>query len=527
MHLIVVNHLDSWPFDIPGTTAVAASRYLTDPIYSVDPGVRVINLCRAGRYQGRGYYVSLLAEARGHQPRPSVRTLEDVRLPAMVTRLDADLREAIQREFASVDSAIFELNGYFGRDPAEAHDAICARLFAAIDAPLFRAVFERRTDGWRLTSLRLVSPLEVPSQHRPLLLEALTQYVSGSTRPRKRSTQPGVAILYSADEPNPPSNAEALSKLVAAAGTLGMRAEVITRHDIGRLREFDALFIRDTTNVNHFTYEFARQAAADGLIVVDDPDSIVKCTNKVYLNELMAQHRIPVPKTLMVHRDNASHIVSTLGLPCILKAPDSAFSLGVSKMTSEAEVMAKVSALLNDSELLIAQEYLPTAYDWRIGVLDGRPLYACKYYMAPGHWQVVKRERNTLVGEGATAAVAVSEVPSNVIRTAVRAASLIGDGLYGVDLKESGDQCYLIEVNDNPNIDAGNEDGVLKDALYREIMGHFCRRIGERHGIGSSVRAPAFEGYANVGGLAGPLTVAGHAGYAGQPGTAAFNGGHA
>ena len=57
----------------------------------------------------------------------------------------------------------------------------------------------------------------------------------------------------------------------------------------------------------------------------------------------------------------------------------------------------------------------------------------------------------------------------------------IGDGLYGVDLKQSGDHCYLSEVNDNPNIDADNEDGVMKDALYREIMGYFRRRIDERH----------------------------------------------
>jgi glutathione synthase/RimK-type ligase-like ATP-grasp enzyme len=61
----------------------------------------------------------------------------------------------------------------------------------------------------------------------------------------------------------------------------------------------------------------------------------------------------------------------------------------------------------------------------------------------------------------------------------VRAANLIGDGLYGVDLKQVGRECYVIEVNDNPNIDAGTEDAVLKDALYREVMGVFLRRITE------------------------------------------------
>jgi glutathione synthase/RimK-type ligase-like ATP-grasp enzyme len=74
----------------------------------------------------------------------------------------------------------------------------------------------------------------------------------------------------------------------------------------------------------------------------------------------------------------------------------------------------------------------------------------------------------------------VGEAPTKVVRTALKAANLIGDGMYGVDVKQIGNRCYIIEVNDNPNVDAGNEDGVLKDALYREVMGVFLKRIEER-----------------------------------------------
>ena len=128
---------------------------------------------------------------------------------------------------------------------------------------------------------------------------------------------------------------------------------------------------------------------------------------------------------------------------------------------------------------MIAQEWLPTAFDWRVGIFDRRALYVCKYFMAPGHWQVIKREADRKL-EGSTTAMTVGEAPENVVKTALRAANLIGDGFYGVDIKESNNQCYVMEVNDNPNVDGGNEDGVLKDALYREIMGVFLRRIQER-----------------------------------------------
>ena len=82
--------------------------------------------------------------------------------------------------------------------------------------------------------------------------------------------------------------------------------------------------------------------------------------------------------------------------------------------------------------------------------------------------------------EGRTIALAVGEAPEIVVNTAVRAANLIGSGLYGVDVKQVGNRCYVMEVNDNPNIDAGNEDQVLGDALYREVMGVFARSIAER-----------------------------------------------
>jgi len=181
----------------------------------------------------------------------------------------------------------------------------------------------------------------------------------------------------------------------------------------------------------------------------------------------------------MVHRDNVDQIIPILGLPCILKQPDSAFSLGVAKIHSREALPAALDALFAKSALVIAQEWLPTQFDWRVGILDRSPFYVCKYMMALGHWQVINREIDRKL-EGSTIALSVGEAPDVVVKTALKAANLIGDGLYGVDLKQVRDECYVIEVNDNPNVDAGNEDGILKDALYREVMGVFLRRIHER-----------------------------------------------
>ena len=482
-NLIVVNNPRDWPLDIPGVAVVPARAYLTDPAYGSDHTARVFNLCRSYRYQTLGYYVSLLAEARGHKPLPRSNTIEDLQSQNMVRLLTEDLDGLIQKSLAPIKSDTFELSIYFGRNAASRHEQLSRQLFNLLHAPLLRAEFERRGQHWRIRSVRSIAASDIPPPQQEFALQATTEYFTGRRRRTTKRIAPryNLAILHDPGNPEPPSNVRALQKFEKAAQALGMHAEFITKADYGRLTEFDALFIRETTFPNHYTFRFSRRAAAEGLVVIDDPDSILKCNNKVYLAEILARHRIPAPKTLLVHRDNVKQIVPALGLPCVLKQPDSSFSLGVEKVKSEQELQARITGLLDKSELIVAQEFLPTEFDWRVGILDRRPLFVAKYFMVPGHWQIIRHgdDKHDYV-EGKTEALSVGEAPDRVVKMALRAANLIGDGFYGVDIKQVGKRLYVIEINDNPNVDAGNEDSVLKDALYREVMGVFLKRIEAR-----------------------------------------------
>jgi glutathione synthase/RimK-type ligase-like ATP-grasp enzyme len=478
--LIVVSNPRDWPLAVPGVSVVPARAYLTDPAYGGDRYARVFNLCKSYRYQSLGYYVSLLAEARGHKPLPRANTIEDLQSRNMVRLLTEGLDELIQKSLAPIKSDAFELSIYFGHNVASRHETLSRQLFNLLQAPLLRAEFERRGQHWRIRSVRPIAASDIPPQHQEFAVQATTEYFMGHRRRTRKRAVPryDLAILHDPDNPEPASNPRAMQKFEKAAQAQGMHVEFITKADFGRLTEFDALFIRDTTFVNHYTYRFSRRAAAEGLVVIDDPDSILKCNNKVYLAEILARHRLPAPKTLLVHRDNVDRIIPALALPCVLKQPDSSFSVGVVKVESEEELPARVNALLDKSELIIAQEYLPTEFDWRVGILDRRPLFVAKYFMVPGHWQIIKHgDRKHDFIEGATVALAVGEAPERVVKLGLRAANLIGDGFYGVDIKQVGNRFYVIEINDNPNVDAGNEDSVLKDALYREVMRVFLKRI--------------------------------------------------
>lgn len=483
--LIVVNDPEDWPLAFPGVELVTARAYLTDPHYSNLRGTRVYNLCRSYRYQSLGYYVSLLAEARGHRPVPSVTTVQDLKSQAIVRVASEELDELIQKSLAHLQTKEFTLSIYFGRNLAKHYDRLCQHLFNLFQAPFLRSffVYNEKTGKWGIGSLGPIAASEIPKEHRPFVVEVAQEYFRGRRRTggRRSVSRYDLAILADPKELEPPSDGKALQKFVRAAESVGLNAEFVQKEDFGRLAEFDALFLRETTSVNHHTYRFARKAAAEGLVVVDDPESILKCTNKVFLAELLDRNRILTPKTLVVHRGNRDAVLRDMGLPCILKQPDSSFSRGVVKVDGELDLREAVGRLLEKSELVIAQEFLPTPFDWRVGIFDRQPLYACKYFMARRHWQVFRREANGLkMDEGKVETIPVEHVPTKVLRAALKAANLIGDGLYGVDLKQAGGKVFVMEVNDNPNIESGVEDQVLKEEIYLRIMRVFLRRIEQR-----------------------------------------------
>ncbi|MFN4258061.1 MAG: RimK family protein [Gemmataceae bacterium] len=476
--LIVVDNTKEWSLDIPGVEIVRARDYLTKPEYGDLRGAKVFNLCRSYRYQTVGYYVTLLASARGHKPLPSISTIQDMKSQTMIRFVSEDLDELIQQSLHQVRAKEFTLSIYFGRNLAERYDRLALHLFNLFQAPLLRARFVKN-GKWDLRSIRPIPFDDIPLSHHDFVIKVASDHFAGRrvTIPKKAPMKYDLAILVNPKEELPPSDDKAIRKFIKAAESLGLETEIINRDDFGRLAEFDALFIRETTAVNHHTYRFARRAAVEGLVVIDDPDSIVKCGNKVYLAELMDRHEINVPKTVLVHRDNIGRVGRELGFPCVLKRPDSSFSKGVVKVDNEEQLADRVEEFLEDSDLVVAQEFVPTDFDWRVGIIDRQPLFVCQYHMVPGHWQIYKNLEAGKFDCGNFNTIPWEVAPRDVVRTALKAANLIGDGFYGVDVKKSGKKCYIMEVNDNPSVDAGVEDAILRDELYRRVMSVFLKRI--------------------------------------------------
>ncbi|HET8553675.1 MAG TPA: RimK family protein [Rhodanobacteraceae bacterium] len=485
--VIVVEKASDWGSYYPSDNVVSAQDYLR-ATSNDEPHVQVINLCRNYRYLGTGYYVSLLAEARGHRVIPSVRTINALSRRSLYTVDIDDLHQKLAR-FAPAgghDTTELEILSCFGQTSYPDLGDLTRQIFEAFPCPLLRIEF-KRDRKWRISAIRPTGLNNLDDAQEDIFAQALDRFSHKLwRRPRSpRQYRYDLALLVNPEEKLPPSNRKAIKAFVSAGKRLGIDVDLVTRQDFSRLAEYDGLFIRETTAISDHTYRFAHRAEREGLVVIDDPTSILRCTNKIFLHDLMQAHKLAVPRTEILYRQDTRQLHELgdrLGFPIVLKIPDGSFSRGVFKVDDAASLHTTAQQLFQHSVLLIAQEFLYTEYDWRIGVLNHEPLYACQYFMSRGHWQIYNHNTASHTPRaGGFKTLPLDKVPPTVVRLALKATRSIGNGLYGVDIKLAKTRPVVIEVNDNPSIDAGVEDLVEGETLYLRIMREFLRRMEHRH----------------------------------------------
>jgi glutathione synthase/RimK-type ligase-like ATP-grasp enzyme len=476
---IVVNQPKNWKFLTDNIAVISSQEYLTNPKYSLLKSARIFNLCKDYSYQSKGYYVSLLAEARGHLPIPTTKNIVDIKTLKLVRIVSDEFDDVIQQSLKNIKSQDFTLSIYFGQNVAQKYKNLSALFYKHFQVPFLRVHFNHTTK-WNIQNIKAISESEIPLEHVTSVHEFANQYFSKKRYDTVKLTNYDfdLAILVNPNDPAPPSNPKALKKFVEIAEKMNIYAEIIEPKDLSRLSSFDALFLRQSTEVNNEAYTFARKAQQEAIAIIDYPDAILKCCNKVYMAEALKNANICTPNTIIVHANNRNSIVKQIGLPCILKAPDSTFSFGVKKAKTQKEYDALVTEMLKESDLIIAQEFCPSEYDWRIGVIDNKVFYACKYYMAKGHWQIYNwNTKNKKEQDGDVVCLPIEDVPAAIIEIALKSAKLMGLGLYGIDIKVVDDKLMVIEINDNPNIDFGVEDAHYGDLVYTEILAAFKKRL--------------------------------------------------
>jgi glutathione synthase/RimK-type ligase-like ATP-grasp enzyme len=468
----------------------APFRMMTTRDYVLQPRLlsgsrpKIINLARNYNYQTDGYYASLLAEARGHRVVPTVETLLDLYDRDIPEDTIPDLEELLNKDLGKVPDkrpVAERLVVCFGETEDERLKKFGRQLFDWYRAPVL--VVTTAPNGapgkYRIKRIKLTPFTKLEDDELKFFVDSLTKYTGRVWKSPKARTiaKWSIAVLHDPNEQLAPSSVESLRHWARIAEKDGVEIEPITKRDINRLAEFDALMIRETTSITNHTYRFARRSWAEGMPVIDDPISMMRCTNKVYLWERLLGAGLPAPDTIIIQdKTNLEEVADRLKFPVVLKIPDGSFSRGIKKAANMAELKLVVDAFLEDSDLCIAQKFVPTEFDWRVGVLDKRALFVCQYKMARGHWQILNHKPDGSAVEGGHKSLAVAEAPADVVDIGVRAANLIGDGFYGVDIKSGPDGPIVIEINDNPNLEHGVEDEADK-AVWNHLTEWFVKRL--------------------------------------------------
>ncbi len=450
--------------------------------FTKDKLIKVINLCHSYEYMSKGYYCSLMAEARAQRCMPSTNNIITLKWKRLSHDLKAELDTLLAKQYKEqLGTQIAETFLFiFGRSEDEKLEFLSRKIFDELRFPLLSVELKHNGDQWVIGDVEPLALKNLPQQKQEIFEQALQAYTGKVWRSARKKSQEKfwLGVLYNPKEVFPPSDKAALSSILRVAKKKNVYAELITKDDMSSLLEYDALFIRETTAIDHHTYRFAYKAESEGIPAIDDTASIARCSNKVFLYELMRSHNIAVPETILIDNKSWKTIDWNGHGPFVLKVPDGSFSKGVVKVDGEEEYKAAAKNLFKRSDVLLMQEFMHSDFDWRIGVLGGKPLFACRYYMAEGHWQIYNhsaKTRRKKVGYHQT--LKIEDVPKAVLDTALKAARAMGDGLYGVDLKENERGVFVIEINDNPNIDKGVEDQIEGDLLYEKIIDHFDRLV--------------------------------------------------
>jgi glutathione synthase/RimK-type ligase-like ATP-grasp enzyme len=470
---------DIAPDDTPHRIVPVAD-YISTP-HKLRGGGRplIVNLASSYVYQSRGYYASLLAGARGHRVIPSVETIVNLSRRRLYENALPDLEDVLNRHLPADGEIDTRMLVFFGT-VADKHFARFGRLvFDRFRAPALEV--DLIPGKWvAIRRIRLVSYHRLDAEDKERFLYAMEAHTHRLWREARQSAPAkySIATLCDPNELLPPSSIASLKYWSKVASKMAVDVSPISKRDLPKLANYDALFIRETTSISNHTYRFARRAQQEGMPVIDDPVSMIRCTNKVYLHELLSGANVPMPRTSIIARTgDLDAVAGDIGFPVVIKIPDGSFSRGVKKAADMAELKALAESWLKDTDLLIAQEFMPTEFDWRVGVLDGQPLFVTQYLMAKKHWQIINHEARGRNFEGGFRSRALADAPTELLDIATRAAGRIGDGLYGVDIKETADGYFVIEINDNPNLDHGVEDAADRDEVWQRLTRWFIERI--------------------------------------------------
>jgi tetrahydromethanopterin:alpha-L-glutamate ligase len=224
------------------------------------------------------------------------------------------------------------------------------------------------------------------------------------------------------------------------------------------LSELDAIVIRDMgpgkNDAHIFRFDVLRELEQSGVQIVNPPAAIQNAANKFYASCLMTGARIPTPKTFVSQKaEKALEIIDELE-DAVIKPVFGYKGIGINRIKN-GTVLAPdgtkdktdsdelVKQIIDEKGMLYIQEFIENSgQDIRAFVVDGKVIGAI-YRKAPEGWWL-----NNLSQGGTPLAC---ELTAEQEKMCIDAAETIGAMYAGVDIIESDNGYFVLEINATPS----------------------------------------------------------------------------
>ena len=238
------------------------------------------------------------------------------------------------------------------------------------------------------------------------------------------------------------------------------------------LTDFDAVIPRIGASVTFYGTAVLRQFEMMGVVPLNESVAIARSRDKLRSLQLLSRRGIGLPVTGFAHSpDDVQDLIKMLGgAPLVIKLLEGTQGIGVVLTETDQAAESVIEAFMGLKANILAQEYIREAggADIRCFVIGDKVVAAMKRQAKPGEF------RSNLHRGGSASLVRITPEERS---TAVRAASILGLNVAGVDILRSNHGPVVMEVNSSPGLEG------IETATGKDIAGLMIQFIERNAGL--------------------------------------------
>lgn len=243
------------------------------------------------------------------------------------------------------------------------------------------------------------------------------------------------------------------------------------------LQGFDAVIPRIGASVTFYGTAVLRQFEMMNVFPVNESVAITRSRDKLRSAQLLARKGIGLPVTGFANNpDDIEDLISEVGgAPLVIKLLEGTQGIGVVLAETHKAAESVIQAFMGLKANIMVQEFIKEAggSDIRCFVIGGKVVAAIKRQGAEGEF------RSNLHRGGTASLIRLTPEERS---TAIRAASIMGLNVCGVDLLRSNHGPVVMEVNSSPGLEG------IEHASGKDIAGMIINFIEKRHQALSSTK---------------------------------------